>query len=156
MMHRISLERCTLERRSDRPCTDKESSLEDHDTDKDSKSPHRWGSHFGMTDSLDRTTEDLNNSKKENNRHRKSSHWLKFAMTIWVIMIGWSLRESHSKVDNQRSDDIRPTLDRISNECIGISKYSTQEFNECQSYICKYTKQSNRFSIMKSFGSSHR
>lgn len=67
-------------------------------------------------------------------------------MTIRMILICRLLSITNSQIDNRWSDNISSRFDSICNECIWISKYSSQCFYCCQKNIWKDSKKRYLFS----------
>lgn len=132
MVKCISCHSSALELFPDEVSAQKKSSLQYHHTDKDDERPTGRNASERISDTLDRSSGDLYNCKCEEYRYSESCHRLSFTMTVGMVFICGFLCVPHSEKYEQRSDDIGRTLDRISDECIGVSEYTTSPLDSSE------------------------
>ena len=128
-MECVSRDSSTLEAFPNCECSDEESSLQDDDSKEDPECPKCWEPSIWIAYTSDRSLHDLDHSEYEEYRDSQPRHRLCLSMSVGMIVISRSLCIADSEIYDPRSDDICRGLDSISDECIRVSEYSTEELH---------------------------
>lgn len=147
MVECISSHSSALEFSPDEVSAQKKSSLQDHYADEDDECPAGRDASIRISDTLDRSSGDLYDCEYEKYRYSESCHGLSFAMTVGMIFICRFLCVSHSEKYEQGTYDIGRTLDRISDERIGVPEYTTSPLDSSEEDVGDDAEEGDFFTV---------
>ena len=67
---------------------------------------------------------------EQHQRHHGGGDWLRFTMTVWVILVCRSGSDAQAHPHDQRRENIRRRFNGIGHERVGVSDDASNEFDQ--------------------------